>query len=430
MNLNLNDFLKANGLDATRHDFDREVSRFQEAMDAGLQGKESSLRMLPTFVGVPEDIQPNHKVLAIDLGGTNLRAGLIGFDANAEASVLELRKRKMPGHDTRVGRDEVFDAIAELTVDWLDQTEQVGFCFSNAFEFQENGDAKVLHFGKELQVDGMVGSLLIENLRAAWVRKGSTREVKVVVLNDTVSTLLMGKLLYPRRKVSDFIGFILGTGMNISYLEANECITKLNNFVPGRKQVINTECGDYAGFEQSHFDKLLDATTTNQGHYLMEKTMSGAFVGRLVAVVINEAVKQGCVKSAVPERLSTKHVNDFLLGKGGSDNPLIANCEANAANFEDYFTIINEVLKRAAKFAAIALVATATRSGSRDNFSAPLLLSIDGSSYAGEYFYRERIEAYLWKHLRKKHGICFQIIRPENASLLGASVAALGSQLG
>jgi len=428
MNQTLSEFLKSNGLDASGYDFDTEVARFQEAMDAGLSGKPSSLRMLPTFVGVPAEIQPDNKILAIDLGGTNLRAGLIGFDNRAEASILEFRKRKMPGVESRVGKDEVFDAIAELTADFVDATDYVGFCFSNPFEFQSNGDAKVLHFGKELKVDGMVGCLLIENLRAAWARKGITKQVAVTVLNDTVSTLLMGKLMYPRRKVSGFIGFILGTGMNISYVEANSNISKIKDLNQDLTQILNTECGDYDGFKQCRFDELLDATTTNKGHFLMEKTMSGAYVGRLVAVIINEAVKAGILRDKVPERLTTKDVNDFLLGKGGSDNPLIVLCEKRPENGEVFFMIMDEVLKRAAKLAAIGLVAIATRVDAQDNYSAPLLISIDGSSYAGEYFYRERIEAYLWKHLKKKRRMSYQVIRPENASLLGASVAALGSQ--
>ncbi len=428
MKQKLSEFLKLNGLDVNTSDFDSEVIRFQEAMEAGLKGKPSSLRMLPTFVGVPDEIQANSKVLAIDLGGTNLRAGLIGFDENAEASILEFRKREMPGVKTRVGHEEVFDAVAELTAEWIEFTDYVGFCFSNPFEFQANGDAKVLHFGKELKVDGMVGALLIENLRSAWARKGVTKPVTVTVLNDAVSTLLMGKLTYPRRRVSDFIGAILGTGMNISYVESNANIEKLEGTDHSLRQIVNTECGDYNGFLQCRFDKLLDATTTNQGHFFMEKTMSGAYVGRLVAVVINEAVKAGILKDSVPERLSTKDVNDFLIGKGGIKNPLIAICEKNPENFDAFFMIMDLVLKRAAKYAAVAFVAIATRTGIRNNFSAPIMLSIDGSSYAGEYFYRERIEAYLWKHLKKKHGISYQVVRPENASLLGASVAALGSQ--
>jgi len=422
------EFLKTNGLDAGQYDFDSEVVRFQTAMDAGLQGRRSSLRMLPTYVGVPAEMQPNSKILAIDLGGTNLRAGLIGFDKNAESSILEFRKRKMPGVETQVGKDAVFDAIAELTADFIEAVDYVGFCFSNPFEILPGGDARVLHFGKELKVEGMVGCMLVENLKAAWARKGISKEVSVTVLNDTVSTLLMGKLMYPRRKVSSYIGLILGTGMNISYVEENSKITKVPGLDSQLKQILNTECGDYNGFKQTVFDVALDETTTNQGHYWMEKTMSGAYVGRLVALIINKAVDAGILKDKVPERLTTKDVNDFLIGKGGDENPLIVLGEKNAENFEAFFIVMDEVLKRAAKFAAIALVAIATRVGVRDNFSAPMLLSIDGSSYAGEYFYRERIEAYLWKHLKKKHGISYQVIRPENASLLGASVAALGAQ--
>lgn len=428
MNQKLTDFLKANGLSTDVYDFENEVLLFQESMTNGLNKKEGALEMLPTYVGVPSEILPDTKVLVIDLGGTNLRTGLIGFDKDGQSEILELRKRKMPGIEHVVDKDAVFDAIAEMTADLVNKTEFVGFCFSNPFEILECGDAKVLHFGKELKVEGMVGCLIIKNLKDAWVRRGIDHKVSVTVLNDTVTTLLMGKLLYPRRRVGGFAGFILGTGMNISYVEANKNIGKVKGLNPDLCQIINTECGDYALFARSEFDKILDASTRNEGRYFLEKMVSGAFVGRLVTVVIEEAVKAGIISEGVKERLTTKHVNDFVIDKRDGENPLFAKSDAIPALRAEYFQIIDVVLERAALLVSIQLVAILRKSGLTDNYDAPILLSIDGSSYAGEYFYRERIEAYLWKYLTWDHGVHFHVIRPENASLLGASVGALGSQ--
>ena len=428
MNQNLDDFLKSHGLDADLYDFENEVVQFQESMVDGLNQNGGIMEMLPTYVGIPDEILPNTKVLVIDLGGTNLRVGLVGFDDDANSEILEFRKQKMPGVEHAVDKNEVFDAIAQMTADLVPQTKYVGFCFSNPFEILENGDARVLHFGKELKVDGMVGCLIIENLKQAWSRAGFTGEVHVTVLNDTVSTLLMGKLLNPHRKVSGFVGFILGTGLNISYVEANSNIRKVKGLNPEFSQIINTECGDYSLFSRSEFDEIMDATTRNKGRYLMEKMVSGAFVGRLVATVINEAAKEGVIGEGVEGKVTTKHVNDFLIDKRDPSNPLMQKCEASPELRPSFFLVIDAVLERAAKLVAIQLVAVLRKSGIRDNYDAPILLSIDGSCYAGEYFYRERIEAYLWKYLTWKSGIRFEVIRPENASLLGASVAALGSQ--
>jgi hexokinase len=428
MNQNLDDFLKSNGLNADLYNFENEVLQFQESMVDGLNQKSGVLEMLPTYVGIPDEIQPDTKVLVIDLGGTNLRVGLIGFDNECNSEILEFRKQKMPGVDHAVSKDEVFDAIAQMTIDLVNQTEYVGFCFSNPFEIIENGDARVLHFGKELKVEGMVGCLIVENLKQAWARKGFGKPVSVTVLNDTVSTLLMGKLLYPNRRVSGHVGFILGTGMNISYVEANKNIGKISGLKKDLYQIINTECGDYALFARSEFDEIMDATTRNKGRYLLEKMVSGAFLGRLVATIIDEAVKEGLISQGIEGKVSTKHVNDFVLDKRDGSNPLFDNCETFPELRPLYFQIINAVLERAAKLVSIQLVAIIRKSGVCDNYDAPILLSIDGSCYAGEYFYRERIEAYLWKYLTWKSGICFEIVRPENASLLGASVAALGSQ--
>jgi hexokinase len=429
MNQELDTYLKQNGLDLSHYDFDAEVKRFQETMDACLKVEGGAIPMLPTYVGVPETIEPNTEVLVIDLGGTNLRTGLIRFDENSKASIGAIRKQKVPGVYGPATRDDVYDAIAELSHDWVGHVDFVGFCFSFPFCIEKDGSARVLHFGKELQVHDMVDSFIVDDLRAAWARKGVEKAVKVTVLNDTVSTLLMGKLNFPRRPVSGYLGFILGTGMNISYIESNEKIAKNPELKAGMSQIINTECGDYPYFARSRFDELFDAQTKNTGHYFTEKMMSGAFIGKLAGVVINEAFQAGVLKATIEKPINTKDLNDFVLGIYDPENPLVSLVDKHPEIRTDLFELIDPLLERAALLVAIILVAVITRDITEATFDKPVLLSIDGSSYGGENFYRERIEHYLYDELTIKRGIRFQILRPENASLLGASVAALGSQI-
>ena len=53
-------------------------------MKNGLEGKESSLLMLPTYIEAEGAVKPNEPVVAIDAGGTNFRAAKIYFDDKFE----------------------------------------------------------------------------------------------------------------------------------------------------------------------------------------------------------------------------------------------------------------------------------------------------------------------------------------------------------
>ncbi len=429
MSQNIQEFLKTRGLSPDNYNFEADIDRFHAAMEEGLSKENADVDMLPTFVGVPDEIKPDCKVLVIDLGGTNLRVGWVAFDEERKAEILGVKKQKVPGTSCSVKKEAVFDLIAELSAEWVSECEFVGFCFSFPFEILDNGDSKVLFFGKELDVDGMVGCLLNENMRAAWSRIGVEVDAPITILNDTVSTLLMGKLRYPSRRVSSYIGFILGTGMNISYVEAHENITKKPNLTSGASQIINTECGDFSGFALSEIDEVYDKSSRNPGRYYAEKMVSGAYIGALTQITLGMLSEQGLCKTVEAEKISTKHVNDFMLDLPDVDNPLNIHCGKHPEDRKTLFEVIDVILERAAKVVAILLVGTVLKTPPLNSLEAPVVFSIDGSSYGGDYFYRERIEAYLFEELTRKRDIRFQIIRPENASLLGASVAAMGSLL-
>ncbi len=55
---------------------------FTYEMIKGLEGRESSLRMIPTYIEAENDFLTDVPVLAIDAGGTNFRAALIRFSVN------------------------------------------------------------------------------------------------------------------------------------------------------------------------------------------------------------------------------------------------------------------------------------------------------------------------------------------------------------
>ena len=66
-------------------------------MDRGLKGMPSSLPMIPAYISPAQGTIPGKTVVALDAGGTNLRAALIKFDESGKALILESRKAPMPG---------------------------------------------------------------------------------------------------------------------------------------------------------------------------------------------------------------------------------------------------------------------------------------------------------------------------------------------
>ena len=141
-------------------------------------------------------------------------------------------------------------------------------------------------------------------------RPGRGRQI--VLLNDTVATLLAGRNALPGRRFDDFIGLVCGTGLNAAYVERNALIRKVPGLDPEGAQVVNTESGSFARGARGPVDDAFDATMANPGKYRHEKSISGAYLGALCLFAAKSAAQAGCLsaerRAAAPaacRRLST-----------------------------------------------------------------------------------------------------------------------------
>ena len=82
-------------------------------------------------------------------------------------------------------------------------------------------DGRLLKWTKEMKAPEVIGRFIGKGLLEALGRGGAGKSV--VLLNDTVATLLAGKAA-DKKRYGSYVGFILGTGTNIAYLEKNENI--------------------------------------------------------------------------------------------------------------------------------------------------------------------------------------------------------------
>ena len=251
------------------------VDSFLDEMTRGLNGEDSSLAMIPTYIEADRPIPRGRKVMVLDAGGTNLRRALVSFGDDGLPVIEEFRKSPMPGSKGPISKDEFFLTLAGEIRDLTDRADRLGFCFSYPTEIFPDRDGRLIHFTKEVKAPDVEGQVIGTNLRKALAEMGAAVEPEVVVLNDTVATLLTGKASHPGKEYDGYVGFILGTGTNCCYLESNAAIGKVSGLDADHSQVINVESGGFSRHPRGRADKSLDEASQVPGTFFLEKMVSG-----------------------------------------------------------------------------------------------------------------------------------------------------------
>jgi hexokinase len=419
-------------------------------MDRGLRGQQSVLPMIPSYISPVAKMPPNKQVIALDAGGTNLRASLVHFTEDGKTVTEGTHKVPMPGTQGRVTAEQFFNQIADLAAPLFEtakKVEGIGFCFSYPMEITKESDGVPLAFSKEVDAPEVLGKKLGEGLKDALARRGLKTPERPVLLNDTVSTLLSGLVLIPAdggtRKGEDkygveagpVIGLILGTGFNTAYPEKN--IPKIGFKSETNPQIIVCETGNFNPRFLGPLDRGYDATTKNPGTYTLEKTTSGAYLGPLTLHILKQAVNDGLLKFKKSAELlswptlQTKDLNAFMHAPLTGEGPLGAlfdSDERDAIATLSYLTSI--VTKRGALFSAAVVAAMVERMDSgnagRDPF-VPVRIAVEGTTYMIYRGMREALESHLHILLNREGPRAYVISPVEQASLLGAAVAALSA---
>jgi hexokinase len=413
-------------------------------MERGLAGNSSSLPMIPSYITPVTRIPAGKTVLALDAGGTNLRASLVQFNENGEAAAQRTSKTPMPGTKGRLDARQFFDAIADVTLPLLKDTkiEGIGFTFSYPMEITTEADGILLAFSKEVDAPDVIGKAIGKGLREALAAKGCIYDGPIVLLNDTVATLLSGLASIPEdgekeRTKNDFgvppgpvIGFILGTGFNTAYPETN--IPKIGFNSPSAPQIMVCETGNFDVHHRGQLDMEYDSTTKNPGGYALEKATAGAYLGPLTLHILKQAVKDKllCFKKsdellAMPH-LETRFLNEFNHAPLTADGPigsLFARDESGALATVQYLTSI--VTERGALFSASVLAATILRTNAGFEPYSPVRVAVEGTTYLIYKGMRRSLEAYLHQMLFAEKPRPYVVSPVEQASLFGAAVAAL-----
>jgi hexokinase len=402
------------------------VDEFTSEMVNGLNGSKSSLRMIPTYIEADNQFLTNVPVVAIDAGGTNFRAAIIRFNAQGKLEISDLINAGMPGLDGEISKKGFFDNIAGHVKPLAEKCERIGFCFSYPTEILPDKDGILLQFCKEVQAPEVVGQMIGKNLLEALGMPGKP----IVLLNDTVATLLAGKSATFGKNYDSFIGYILGTGTNTCYIENNSNIGKNKTLDQKKSQIINIESGNYGKATQNDLDKVFDKTTVNPGDYTFEKMMSGGYLGGLCLTALKAASAEGVFAESTASKilslndLTTSDINSFISKKVSGRGPLLC-CVLNPADDNACIKIIDSIIKRAAKLVAANLAAVILKTSKGKSPDTPILITVEGSVYYKMYNMKTYIEKFIYDYLSGDKKRYIEFIEVKQSSLVGAALAAL-----
>ncbi|KEG05579.1 putative hexokinase [Trypanosoma grayi] len=277
-------------------------------MIEGLEGRESTVRMLPSYVYKAKPKTATGAFYALDLGGTNFRVLRVVCKEGKVVGRVD-SSFVIPQQALQGGATDLFDFIAnsvktmmqQKAPEDLNRTVPLGFTFSFPTDQKSVNRGLLIKWTKGFSTKGVEGKDVVELLQTSLKRVNV--KVKVVALcNDTVGTLVTRYFEDPDTQV----GVIIGTGSNACYFEKASAVTK-DPAVAARGETqtpINMECGNFDSKYKfvlpiTAYDEAMDAITLNHGFQAQEKIVSGMYLGEIARRMIVHLAQLHCLPSAL-----------------------------------------------------------------------------------------------------------------------------------
>uniref|UniRef100_A0A8C6LFS7 Phosphotransferase n=1 Tax=Nothobranchius furzeri TaxID=105023 RepID=A0A8C6LFS7_NOTFU len=399
----------------------REISsRFTKEMDNGLDKKKhqkAAVKMLPTFVRAKPDGSERGDFLALDLGGTNFRVLHIRVEdkkiLKVDSQICAIPQEIMQGTG-----HELFDHLAKCLGEFLEsqklkeQKLPLGFTFSFPCEQTEIDKSILIRWTKGFSCSGVEGKDVVQLLKDAIHKRGDYDISSVVMVNDTVATM-MSCNQQEHEDPDCEIGMIIGTGTNACYMEDMKNVKRCEE--TEGQMCINTEWGGFGDKSPlsdpgalddilTDFDKEVDETSINPGVHIFEKMISGMYLGEIVRLVLVELTNNNLLfEGKVTVRLDTKHTFEtkhmsFIEG-ARVDQEVIdtiqdllkVRCSEDDARVVSL--VCDTISSRSAHLCAAALAAIANRirlNKAKDNLKTAV--GVDGTVYKKHPNFRHKLE--------------------------------------
>ena len=388
---------------------------------------ESSLRMLKSYVGLPDGNETG-EYLALDFGGTNVRVLRIRLEGNGKFEVLKkvAKPLKVAGVYDFIGEgstaEQMFDFIAGLVDEAVDGNHETKYFLGHTFSFpSEQSDlynAKLIIWTKEFATAGVEGKVVNDLLKEALERKGLNNVEPTAVINDTVAVLLAAAYKQP----DVYIGSIYATGHNTCYLEPYADSAE-------EPMILNLESGGFSKLIPNRFDREFDKNSEKPGEQRLEKMVSGRYMGEIFGMALAELLNENGKKYGftsidmsniiVDDSDDKKEVKAIVAEKTG--------CNLDTADAELVQKFAAAMVVRSARLVTASYVGIIWQLAGEEGKALKQHIAIDGSVYEKMPLAKENIMRALSELLGENAGIVDTVLE-NGGSGLGAAIAAAMSQ--
>lgn len=292
-------------------------------MVEGLEGRESTIRMLPSYVYKSNPSKATGVFYALDLGGTNFRVLRVALRSGRVDDCTDAKFR-IPQSALVGTANDLFDFIAnsvkrmmlEKAPEDIEKRVPLGFTFSFPCDQKSVNAGVLIKWTKGFSTKGVEGQEVVGLLQSSLRRVKV--DVNVVALcNDTVGTLIAR---YFQDEAAQ-VGVIIGTGSNACYFEKASAVTKDSAVAAHGDAItpINMECGNFDSkykysLPLTRYDDDMDMITPNKENQRQEKLVAGMYLGEITRRILVNMADIGCLNKDLSKALSkpwsfeTKHM--------------------------------------------------------------------------------------------------------------------------
>lgn len=186
---------------------------------------------------------------------------------------------------------------------------KLGFTFSFTYENESLSRGTMIQWDKGWDIPDALGRDPCEMLQTAIDKLSLSVHVSALA-SDSVGTL-MARSYTSTGDSNTLIGAIFGTGTNAAYVERLPSVAKLQNrpefkdHGPESIMIINTEWGAFDEemevLPTTLYDNLLDENSANKKSQMLEKRISGLYLGELLRLVICQLMEAKLLDMTVDE---------------------------------------------------------------------------------------------------------------------------------
>lgn len=415
------DFLKEIDMHPMQTNIAQTMVDIMSEMKNGLRGEASSITMIPTYISVNAKPIDDESIIVADAGGTNLRIGLCVYK-NGRPQFSDIRKYPIPGAEKKLSSDEFFSELAEKILPYTNDSSRIAFCFSYPAEIFPDRDGKILSLNKELHVSGAVGKVVGASLKDKLAERGVDKEFTFTLLNDSTASLMGGIATIENLGYDGIAGLVLGTGSNTCCFEKGENIKKIAG---ANDMIINCESGSYSGAFRGKADLMTDQASEIPGDHLLEKMISGAYMGSVITNTAILASQEGLLsKNLLDQSLpfTLPELDEFVRGK---DNRISEICVGDDNEIMRH--IIDSVYERAAKLVCANLAALCVHADGGKFENNPFCVIAEGSTFYNSFLFYDKLKEYINSYIQGEMQRYLVCRHAGNSTLAGAALSVFTS---